>query len=361
MTDMTNSPSFFLGANSAAGFFPYFEQAYQPEDGWRLIILKGGPGTGKSSFMKRFAQCALENGEPLEQIYCSSDPSSLDAVLLPNRKIGIVDGTSPHTMDPKYPGASETIINMGEYWDATQLEGKAKEIIAISNQCSGEHARSQRYLRAAGALLEDTYQYALSCTDQEKLEKYVDKTVRRLFLPECPAPKESIRFLSGITPDGVIFFEGTPTAYGTRCFCIEDDYGPVSNLFLSFLRARLLKRNAAFISCYQPLFPTSRLEAIILPDAGVTFLAVNSRKEQNEKPYKTIHAKRFMDTERLSLRRQRLNFTKKAAQELIQEGVRCLQNAKAIHDKLETLYIQAMDFQKAEEKMQSVLLTVFPK
>ena len=154
MTELTNSPSFFLGANSASGFYSYFNQAYEPEDGWRLIILKGGPGTGKSSFMKRFAQCAQEREEKLERIYCSSDPASLDAVLLPNRKIGIVDGTPPHTMEPKYPGVSETIINMGEYWDASQLEPHAKDIISISKQCSGEHARSQRYLRAAGALLE---------------------------------------------------------------------------------------------------------------------------------------------------------------------------------------------------------------
>lgn len=361
MTELTNSPSFFLGANSASGFYSYFNQAYEPEDGWRLIILKGGPGTGKSSFMKRFAQCAQEREEKLERIYCSSDPASLDAVLLPNRKIGIVDGTPPHTMEPKYPGVSETIINMGEYWDASQLEPHAKDIISISKQCSGEHARSQRYLRAAGALLEDTYQYALSCTDQEKLEKYVEKTVRRLFLPERETPKESIRFLSGITPDGIIRLKNTPTAYGTRCFYIEDDYGPVLNLFLTCLRTLLLKKNAAFITCYQPLFPTSRLEAIIIPDAGVTFLSTNSRKEKEEKPCKTIHAKRFMDIERLALRRQRLNFTKKAVRELIQEGVYCLRSAKEIHDELEKRYIQAMDFPKAEKKIQSVLQTVFPE
>ena len=360
MTDLTNSPSYFLGANSASGFYPYFYQAYQPEDGWRLIILKGGPGTGKSTFMKRFAQRAQECGEPLERIYCSSDPSSLDAVLLPGRKIGIVDGTPPHTMEPQYPGISETIVNLGECWEPKQLEGKAQEIIRFSKQCGTEHARSQRYLHAAGALLEDSYQYALSCTDTEKLEKYVDKTARRLFLPEQPAPKESIRFLSGITPDGVVFFEDTAAAYSARYFCIEDEYGAVSHLFLEMLRARLLKKNAAFITCYQPLFPASRLEALLVPDAGLAFLATHSRMELKEKPYKTIHAKRFMDAERLGMRKQRLNFTKKAARELVQEGIRCLQNAKSIHDELETAYIQAMDFSKTEEKLKTVLESVFP-
>ena len=74
-----------------------------------------------------------------------------------------------------------------------------------------------------------------------------------------------------------------------------------------------------------------------------------------------VEEDRFMDIERLALRRQRLNFTKKAVRELIQEGVYCLRSAKEIHDELEKRYIQAMDFPKAEKKIQSVLQTVFPE
>lgn len=45
---------YFLGANSRAGFqslYRYFAAA----EGEGLHVIKGGPGTGKSSFMRRIA------------------------------------------------------------------------------------------------------------------------------------------------------------------------------------------------------------------------------------------------------------------------------------------------------------------
>ena len=46
---------YFLAANSCEGFYSVFDKAYLPDGEWRAYIIKGGPGTGKSSFMKRFA------------------------------------------------------------------------------------------------------------------------------------------------------------------------------------------------------------------------------------------------------------------------------------------------------------------
>ena len=52
------SPEFFAGANSADGFFSCFDDLYSPEKGDAFYILKGGPGTGKSTLMKRLALAA---------------------------------------------------------------------------------------------------------------------------------------------------------------------------------------------------------------------------------------------------------------------------------------------------------------
>ena len=51
---------YFLAANSCEGFCSYFDKSYLPDGEWRAFIIKGGPGTGKSSFMKYFALKASE-------------------------------------------------------------------------------------------------------------------------------------------------------------------------------------------------------------------------------------------------------------------------------------------------------------
>jgi len=85
---------FFLGANAASGFVSHFEELYDPEGGWKCYIIKGGPGTGKSSMMRRIVE--RTPGLEHEMIHCSSDPESLDGVIFPEKKICIADGTAPH-------------------------------------------------------------------------------------------------------------------------------------------------------------------------------------------------------------------------------------------------------------------------
>lgn len=95
---MTTEPQvrFYLGANAPTGFYSLYDQLIDPAEAEDILILKGGPGCGKSTLMKHVARKAEERGLQVEYIPCSGDPDSLDAILLPERKTAIVDGTAPH-------------------------------------------------------------------------------------------------------------------------------------------------------------------------------------------------------------------------------------------------------------------------
>ena len=74
---------YFLGANAPAGFYSLYDQLIDREEAEELFILKGGPGCGKSSLMRRVGQAMDEHGLEVEYIDCSGDPDSLDAVVIP--------------------------------------------------------------------------------------------------------------------------------------------------------------------------------------------------------------------------------------------------------------------------------------
>ena len=86
---------FFLGANSGEGFYSLYDQLLNGrfDD---LLILKGGPGCGKSTFMRRMGAAMEQVGERVVYINCSGDPDSLDGAIFLDRNAAIVDGTSPH-------------------------------------------------------------------------------------------------------------------------------------------------------------------------------------------------------------------------------------------------------------------------
>ena len=95
----------FLGANSGNGFSSLYE-GFCRGDGDFLRVIKGGPGCGKSTFMRRIGEAAEARGLEVEYILCSGDPDSLDGVYIPALRLGYADGTAPHIMDPECFGAS---------------------------------------------------------------------------------------------------------------------------------------------------------------------------------------------------------------------------------------------------------------
>ena len=102
--------SFFLGANTAGGFFSLYD-GFCRGAGDYLRIVKGGPGTGKSGFMRALGREAARRGFDVELIRCSGDPGSLDGLYIPALGLGWVDGTAPHVAEPRVFGAD------GDYAD----------------------------------------------------------------------------------------------------------------------------------------------------------------------------------------------------------------------------------------------------
>lgn len=143
---------YFLGANTARGFVSVYEDFCRPESGNFLYVLKGGPGCGKSSFMKKIGKEAEDLGLDVEYALCSADPDSLDGVFIPAWHVGYVDGTSPHTLDVPFPAASGAYLDLGQFYDVKSLRPKLDEIAALNASYRKCYADAYDALQKARAL-----------------------------------------------------------------------------------------------------------------------------------------------------------------------------------------------------------------
>ncbi|WP_243158021.1 hypothetical protein [Aminipila terrae] len=91
----------YPGNNTTEGFYSYYNYILGQREANRIICIKGGPGVGKSTFMRKIGETYLEKGEDVDFMHCSSDNNSLDGVVLKNRRIALIDATSPHVVDYK--------------------------------------------------------------------------------------------------------------------------------------------------------------------------------------------------------------------------------------------------------------------
>lgn len=140
---------YFLGGNTAHGFYSLYDSFCPPEDGGFLWIIKGGPGCGKSSFMKRIGLAAEKRGLDVEYVLCSGDPASVDGVRIPALGVGYVDGTAPHTLDVPFPAVSGSYLDLGQFYDMTALREKKSEIIGLNRTYKSCYQESYRILSAA--------------------------------------------------------------------------------------------------------------------------------------------------------------------------------------------------------------------
>ena len=100
---MNSCKQYFLGSNSCTGFYSLFESFTAEDSVDNLYIIKGGPGCGKSSFMRSIASALKDEGLDVEYILCTGDINSLDGIYIPALKTAYLDGTAPMCWNPDTP------------------------------------------------------------------------------------------------------------------------------------------------------------------------------------------------------------------------------------------------------------------
>lgn len=346
---------YFLGCSSPEGFHSFFGELCPAHSGGYTYIIKGGPGTGKSNLMKKINAALTDAGIGTELIYCSSDPASLDGVYAPALNCLVVDGTPPHTLEPKYPGAAQEIIDLGKFWDKNILRSRRDEIISLSDENAAFHRRCRRFLEASALLREDILRLTLACADTAKIKRTASRIAAREFgAPAGRIGEERHINLSAVTPDGITFFNKTVEAMCEKVYVIEDENAACSSALLSLLHGYALSGGHDIIASPCPLDPSGEPEHLLIPALSLGFVTSNRLHEAELDGAVKINCARFTDRAALRRRLPRLNFTKKAYGEFIAEAADSLKSAKEIHDKLESVYISAMDFSHMDELAKSI-------
>lgn len=149
----------FPGGNTSGGFHSFYDYVIDQRDATKVFVIKGGPGVGKSTFMRRIGEAMLERGYDVEFHCCSSDNGSLDGLVIPAIRVALVDGTAPHVVDPKNQGAVDEIIHLGNHWNEKALRANKKKIIACNREIGRLFKRAYAYLAAAKIFLDEVKIY----------------------------------------------------------------------------------------------------------------------------------------------------------------------------------------------------------
>ncbi len=342
---MTQTPSFFFGANTPQGFGGFHKtDLYDPRDGWAAFLIKSGAGTGKATFMREILKEATARGLETVVYPCSSDPDSLDAVVLPRQKLCVIDATAPHVIEPTAYGECEQLVPFGCCLRAEQTLAQADAWFDAADACAAAHARCCRFLASAAGLLDNNAMLATKGMYTDKVTALAARLVTR----ECGRAGEEKGcvtrcFFAVVTPKGIRHCFESAAALCPKLYVLQDEYGAVAPLFMRTIVEGATAAGQNVIEGFDAWHPHTATH-VLIPSLGVGFLTADSRHPLEEPVYRRIHAARFVPSEALVEKRQQMRFNRRAANELLEEAVRASAEAKSHHDRMEALHIAAMDW-----------------
>lgn len=334
---------YFAAANTYRGFKSYFDRVFSSPDYDRIYVLKGGPGTGKSSFMKKASALFYDRGYLIEEIYCSSDPDSLDGVIAKfgNKKIAILDGTAPHERDAVIPGAIDEIINLGHGWDTSWLTARKSEVLDIAEEKTLAYKAAYSYLSLAGS----AYDLILNAY-KINFDKTRAKDVAELLFKDISTSNNKIetRLISSFGKRGAWRLDTLAKIGGKHIRVCGDEFS--GSLFLSVCKSLLERNNIGFIHLPCALDEMST-DAIYIPEISL----VIDRDTDGE-----INADEFISLS--DLEGERIKKARQLWQDALDEAKRWFCIASDLHFRLEKIYGEAMNFKVIDQIFGSIFTEI---
>lgn len=329
--------SYFLGANSKDGFASLYS-GFAAGEGDRLHIIKGGPGTGKSGFMKKIGAAAEKTGMDVEYVPCSGDPDSLDGVYIPALKQGWVDGTAPHVGEPRFFGVDADYVNIGRFCRLPVSDHDAREIRRLNAEYKALYDRAYAYLNAAASLRQGYMPKISDYSLREAAESRVCGVVRRHCRRRDSQGRVTKRFFSAISCKGELKLGREVEKLCKLIYQLDDSMG----LALPALEAatrEALSRGEDVIICPSPLCP-EETEAVLIP--GVSLALLRGCWDIEGARHMRLDA--LVPSQCQKELRPELRAGRRWEKECMAAALAKLSQAKALHDALEAVYRPYIDF-----------------
>ncbi|KUO48886.1 MAG: hypothetical protein APF76_09555 [Desulfitibacter sp. BRH_c19] len=347
--------NFFPGGNTCLGFYSLYDNIIQQNDASRIFVIKGGPGVGKSTFMKSIGNTMVENGYDIEQHWCSSDNGSLDGIVIPTLGVCLLDGTAPHVVDPKTPGAVDEIIHLGDHWNENMLIENKADILETSQRVSRSFKTAYASLKEAKVIHEEWISYITECVDFTKANQITQKIIGNIFdnlEPQYQSfPRSRELFASATTPMGLVNEWPSILQNCQNIFILRGKPGTGKSTVVERVLNRA-KSYGLYTEVFRSSFDPLKFSGVYIPTLQVAVINPfpnDYTLDGFETRIAEVDLNIGLMANKVSVYEREISECRERFWNSINRTINYVAKAKRVHDELEAFYVPAMDFSKINQ------------
>jgi hypothetical protein len=352
----------FPGGNTAYGFHSFYDYIIEP-DANRIFVIKGGPGVGKSTFMRKIGETLLEQGFDCEYHCCSSDNGSLDGLVIPAIRVAMLDGTAPHVVDPKNPGAVDEIIHLGDHWNVQGIRGNKKEILTTNREVGRLFRRAYAYLAAAKLFLDEVESYytesgALNSGAFDRMALELTHDIFEGKQGSVENPRVRHLFATAVTPDGPVSHLETVVGHLNKRYIVSGDDGTGKTTLVHRLMEAALARGYNVTAFHCALNP-KLIEHLVVHDLSMA--VINNVEPHIYRPKDgdvVINTMSCVDPVINEAFLAEKGAARGMYRQCMEQAITFISRAKKAHDEMEKYYVPYMDFDAVNARREKTLLRI---
>ena len=333
----------FLRTNTAEGCVTHLPELCPPEEGWRVLLLKSGYGGAADALLATLCELADADAQPAQAFWDAPGRERHCALRLPAQKVCLLEAEAPYPLEAKLPGAGEELLSLDACRDNALLRARREELRALHGAWQRELLRASRFMRAARAMKKDMAFVAGETLDLPKIERCASRFAARRFpAPSGHVGRESRRFLTAVTGQGLLLRRSGLEASFTDFVVLEDETGVAAPLLWNLLRGYALGNGLDVVSCPCLLSPRGEPEHLLLPALGLCCVTANRRHPIDFEGAQRMQAARFFRREALQEHRCRLRFCRRTMRELLGEAYQAQAAAGRLRAQIDAIYAEAL-------------------
>lgn len=333
---------FFAAANSGIGFVSFYDKIFKGEGIKRRYLIKGGPGTGKSTFMKALAEAAQDLNFEVERFRCSSDPTSLDGVII-NNCVAVIDSTAPHAEEAELVGARDTLIDLGAFWNSDGLYESSEKIENLTQKKKRAYALAYKFLSSAMQSDAASRDFVMPYVDRKRLSKIAKRLTHNIKSDggyEC-----KIGLIGSIGMKGE-YRLNTYAELAEKIVRIEEHYG-IGYLEICEICEEARRKGCKISVSFAPLTPDYP-DAVFFEESKTLFILCEPRIKGAVSLRRSLDISLFSKKQKNELK-AKSRYAKRISNALVVAATDELREAGDAHFELEKIYCSCMDFQALNE------------